>query len=54
VGGSLTDDERQSLVRAMDLGGQFYARQNTEFTPITDDPVAVNSKVVPKNIRGAR
>jgi hypothetical protein len=54
VGGSLTDDERQALVRAMDLGGQFYARQNTEFTPNTNDPVAVNSKVVPKHIAGAQ
>ena len=41
VGGSLTDDERQSLVRAMDLGGQYYARQNTAFTANTADPVAV-------------
>ena len=29
---SLTDDERQTLVRVIDLGGQYYARQNTEFT----------------------
>jgi hypothetical protein len=54
VGGSLSDDDRQSLVRAMDLGGQFYARQNTEFTPNTNDPVAVNSKVVPKHVGGLR
>ena len=54
VGGTLTDDERQALVRAMDLGGQFYARQNTGFTPNTNDPVAVNTKVVPKHVGGAR
>ena len=37
----LTDDERKTIaVYPMDLGGQFYARQNTAFVPITSgDPV---------------
>jgi hypothetical protein len=40
-GVTLTDDERKTLaVYPMDLGGQFYARQNTGFTPYTNgDPV---------------
>ena len=34
VGDSLTDDERKTLaVYPMDLGGQYYSRQNTGFTP---------------------
>jgi hypothetical protein len=38
---TLTDDERQMLIRSIDLGGQFYARQNTNFVPFTSgDPVA--------------
>jgi hypothetical protein len=37
---SLTDDERRMLIYPMDLGGQFYARQNTGFTPYTNDPVS--------------
>lgn len=35
---SLTDDERQLLVRTMDLGGQYWARQNTGFQPYAFDP----------------
>ena len=40
-GVTLTDDERKTLaVYPMDLGGQFYARQNTGFVPFTSgDPV---------------
>ena len=40
-GVTLTDDERKTIaVYPMDLGGQFYARQNTGFTPYTNgDPV---------------
>jgi hypothetical protein len=40
-GVTLTDDERKTLaVYPMDLGGQFYARQNTGFVPYTaGDPV---------------
>ncbi|MDP9033877.1 MAG: hypothetical protein M3O50_03660 [Myxococcota bacterium] len=38
---SLTDDERKIIaVYPMDLGGQFYSRQNTGFAPFTSgDPV---------------
>jgi hypothetical protein len=41
VGGSLTDAERKTIaVYPMDLGGQFWARQNTGFVPFTNgDPV---------------
>ena len=41
VGVTLTDDERQTLaVFPMDLGGQYWARQNTGFVPFTaGDPV---------------
>ena len=36
----LTDDERKTIaVYPMDLGGQYYARQNTGFVPFTNgDP----------------
>ncbi len=40
VGGSMTDLERLKLLLPMDLGGQYYARQNTGFTPYLQDPVA--------------
>jgi hypothetical protein len=33
VGVQLTRDERVKLIRAIDLGGQFYSRQNTGFQP---------------------
>jgi hypothetical protein len=44
VGGSLTDAERKTIaVYPMDLGGQFWARQNTGFVPFTNgDPVTPN------------
>jgi hypothetical protein len=35
---SLTADERQMLIRTMDLGGQYWARQNTGFVPFNQDP----------------
>jgi len=40
-GMQLTDDERKTIaVYPMDLGGQYYARQNTGFAPfVTGDPV---------------
>jgi hypothetical protein len=40
----LTDQERQTIaVYPMDLGGQYWARQNTGFVPFTNgDPVATN------------
>lgn len=33
VGTTLTREERMILIRAIDLGGQYYARQNTAFAP---------------------
>jgi hypothetical protein len=41
---TLTDDERAILVRSIDLGGQFYSRQNTGFVPFAGDPVAPGLK----------
>jgi hypothetical protein len=49
----LTRDELVTLIRAIDMGGQFYARQNTQcppetpgcgatFTPFVNDPVTGN------------
>ena len=40
-GVTLTDDERKTIaVYPMDLGGQYWARQNTGFVPFTSgDPV---------------
>jgi hypothetical protein len=34
VGGTLTRDERVKLIRAIDLGGQFYSRKNSGFEPM--------------------
>jgi len=31
------------LIRTIDMGGQFYARQNTAFKPASIDPVAGKS-----------
>jgi hypothetical protein len=36
----MTRDEVRMLIRTIDMGGQFYARQNTGFQPRVDDPVA--------------
>ena len=45
---AVTDEERQMLVRVMDLGGQYYARQNTGFAAATTldalDPVGGGAK----------
>jgi Hydrazine synthase alpha subunit middle domain len=35
VGVTLTRDERVKLIRAIDLGGQYYSRKNTGFEPMT-------------------
>jgi hypothetical protein len=40
VGGTLTRDERKALIRAFDMGGQFYSRQNTGFQAYVANPVA--------------
>jgi hypothetical protein len=36
----MTREEVQMLIRTIDMGGQYYARQNTGFKPFTNDPVA--------------
>jgi hypothetical protein len=36
----MTREEVQMLIRAIDMGGQYYARQNTGFVPFNNDPVA--------------
>jgi hypothetical protein len=38
VGITLTADERLALIRSFDMGGQYYARQNTQFVPFQADP----------------
>jgi hypothetical protein len=43
-GVTLTDEERATLIRSIDVGGQFYSRQNTGFVPFTGDPVAPGLK----------
>jgi hypothetical protein len=35
----MTRDEVVKLIRSIDMGGQFYSRQNTAFMPFTSDPV---------------
>ena len=41
---TLTDEERLRLIQSIDVGGQFYARQNTGFVPFAGDPVAPGQK----------
>lgn len=36
----LTREETQMLIRAFDMGGQYFSRQNTGFKPYNNDPVA--------------
>ena len=36
----LTRDELVKLIRAIDMGGQYYARQNSDFQPFRNDPVS--------------
>jgi hypothetical protein len=41
----LKRDEIVMLIRAIDMGGQYYARQNSDFKPFVDaDPVAAGGK----------
>jgi hypothetical protein len=44
VGTTLTDEERAMLVRVMDLGGQYYARQGSDFVPFAADPMTYMSE----------
>ena len=39
VGIELTREERAALIRVIDMGGQYYARQNTGFVPYGSDPL---------------
>ncbi|MBS2017581.1 MAG: hypothetical protein JST00_32170 [Deltaproteobacteria bacterium] len=43
-GVTLTPEERLQLIQSIDVGGQFYARQNTGFVPFAGDPVAPGQK----------
>jgi hypothetical protein len=36
----LTREEMRMLIRVLDMGGQYFARQNTGFEPFNNDPVA--------------
>jgi hypothetical protein len=36
----MTREELVKLIRAIDMGGQYYARQNTDFEPFAQDPLA--------------
>jgi hypothetical protein len=40
VGVTITDEERQMLIRVMDLGGQYYSRKNTNYAPYASDPIS--------------
>ena len=40
----LTRDELVKLIRVIDMGGQFYSRQNTAFQPFTSDPVGAGTQ----------
>jgi hypothetical protein len=45
VGVTLTDDERLQLIQSIDIGGQYWARQNSGFVPFTaGDPVAPGTR----------
>jgi hypothetical protein len=35
----LTREEAVMLIRTIDMGGQFYSRQNSDFVPFVDDPL---------------
>lgn len=43
-GVTLTPEERLQLIQSIDLGGQYYSRQNTGFIPFSGDPVAPGQK----------
>jgi hypothetical protein len=47
VGITLSRDERQALIRAFDMGGQFYSRQNTGFQAYT--PAGTTAAQYPTN-----
>lgn len=43
-GVTLTDDERLALIQSIDVGGQFYSRQNTGFIPFADPALSSGRK----------
>jgi len=43
-GVTLTDEERHAIIQSIDLGGQFYARQNTGFVPYANDALTAGRK----------
>lgn len=43
-GVTLTPEERAILIQSIDLGGQYYARQNTGFVPYSNNPVAPGTR----------
>jgi hypothetical protein len=43
-GVTVSDADRRTIFVPMDLGGQYYARQNTGFVPYASDPTAAPSK----------
>jgi hypothetical protein len=44
VGGTLDRAERARLIRVIDMGGQYFARQNTNFVPFDKNPLAPGEK----------
>jgi hypothetical protein len=42
VGTGLTREEAVKLIRAIDMGGQYYSRQNSMFEPYASDPLGTN------------
>jgi hypothetical protein len=44
VGVTLERAERTLLIRVIDLGGQYYARQNTQFVPFGNNPLVPGEK----------
>jgi hypothetical protein len=42
VGVTITDEQRQMLIRVMDLGGQYYSRKNADYAPYKSDPTLRN------------
>jgi hypothetical protein len=41
---TLTREERVALIRAFDMGGQYYSRQNTPFVPDGNDALATSGR----------
>jgi hypothetical protein len=49
VGGpAISDSDRQMMIKVMDLGGQYYSRQNSHYMPNTNDPTAGKPQQYPQ------